>query len=74
VRGIRRVSTFSGQSHRRSMVRQCACTPARTIKVSAGTYEQGYIMCGLCARPFLTPGESDEPVARLLWIGKGQAA
>lgn len=59
---------------RRSMVRQCACTPARTIKVSAETYEQGYIMCGLCARPFLTPGESDEPGARLLWFTKGCAA
>jgi len=57
-----------GNKGRRSMVRQCACTPTRTIKVNAETYEQGYIMCGLCARPFLTPGASDEPSERVLWL------
>lgn len=57
-----------GTKGRRSQVRQCACTPARTIKVNPETYEQGYIMCGLCARPFLTPGESDEPHTRTKWL------
>ena len=64
----------AGNKGRRSMVRQCACTPARTIRVRSETYDLGYIMCGLCARPFLTAGESDDPIARLRWLTQGQAA
>lgn len=61
-----------GNRGRSSMIRQCACTPARTIKASAETYEQGYIMCGLCARPFLSLGESDEPPTRTRWLPQVQ--
>lgn len=53
---------------RASTVRVCACN--RQIRVSGAEYVRGYIMCGLCGKPFLTPGESDEPADRLIWFAR----
>ena len=56
---------------RASTLRACAC--GRKIRVSAAEYERGYIMCGLCGKPFLTPGESDEPADRVIWLARAAA-
>lgn len=58
-------------SKRASTLRACAC--GRQIRVSAAEYERGYIMCGLCGKPFLTPGESDAPADRVIWIARAAA-
>ncbi|WP_096331100.1 hypothetical protein [Nannocystis exedens] len=56
---------------RASTVRACGC--GRQIRVSAVEYTRGYIMCGLCGKPFLTPGESDEPADRVVWLVRAAA-
>lgn len=58
-------------SKRASTMRACAC--GRQIRVNAAEYERGYIMCGLCGKPFLTPGESDEPADRVIWFARAVA-
>lgn len=59
-------------SKRASTTRQCGC--GRQIRVSQAEYLKGYIMCGICGKPFLTPGEADEPADRVIWLARGEAA
>lgn len=63
-----------GEGGKRAKIsRACAC--GRTIRVGETEYLRGYIMCGLCGRPFLTPGEPDEPADRVIWLARaGRAA
>jgi hypothetical protein len=56
---------------RASTTRACGC--GRQIRVSAAEYTRGYIMCGLCGKPFLTPGETDEPADRVVWLARATA-
>lgn len=56
---------------RASTMRQCGC--GRQIRVSQAEYIKGYIMCGVCGKPFLSPGEADEPADRVIWLARGEA-